>query len=105
MRYRNHADARIRARFEREARVMKTLYSSALWAMERHLRRTNAAVSERIHMLRRDFYRALGPWSAISSRLLGPALLWTTRREEKRLARGQTYEPPTFIERTNGSLP
>jgi hypothetical protein len=33
--------------------------------------------------------------------LLGPILLWTTRREERRLARGQTYEPPTVLERSN----
>jgi hypothetical protein len=33
--------------------------------------------------------------------VLGPILLWTTRREEHRLAKGRTYEPPTFIERRN----
>jgi hypothetical protein len=33
--------------------------------------------------------------------LLGPVLLWTTRREERRLARGKTYEPPTILERSN----
>jgi len=27
--------------------------------------------------------------------------LWTTRREERRLAKGKTYEPPKFLERTN----
>jgi len=33
--------------------------------------------------------------------VLGPMLLWSTRREEKRLARGKTYEPPTILERRN----
>jgi hypothetical protein len=28
-------------------------------------------------------------------------LLWTTRREEKRLARGKTYEPKVIIEHRN----
>jgi hypothetical protein len=28
-------------------------------------------------------------------------LLWTARREERRLAAGHTYEPPTIIERRN----
>jgi hypothetical protein len=28
-------------------------------------------------------------------------LLWSTRREAKRLAAGHTYEPPTIIERQN----
>jgi hypothetical protein len=36
-------------------------------------------------------------------RLFGPVLVWTTRREEERLARGVTYEPRTFIERRNWS--
>ena len=32
---------------------------------------------------------------------MGPVLLWTTRREDRRLATGVTYEPPTFLERRN----
>jgi hypothetical protein len=28
-------------------------------------------------------------------------MLWTARREQKRLAAGKTYEPPTIIERRN----
>jgi radical SAM superfamily enzyme YgiQ (UPF0313 family) len=100
-RYRQHADERIRARFDREAAVMKFIYTSALWAMERKLRKTNAAVSEAIRSLRTDFERAMGPLSSLSANLLGPALLWTAWREERRLARGTTYEPPTFIERMN----
>jgi hypothetical protein len=31
----------------------------------------------------------------------GPLLLWTSKREEKRLARGITYEPPTIVDRRN----
>ena len=98
-RYRDHADERIRARFEREAALMKVVYTSALWAMERKLRKTNAAVSEAIRSLRSDFERAMGPLSSLSANMLGPVLLWTAWREERRLARGTTYEPPTFIER------
>jgi len=37
----------------------------------------------------------------IASRVAGPVLWWTTRREQRRLAAGKTYEPPTIIERTN----
>jgi radical SAM superfamily enzyme YgiQ (UPF0313 family) len=100
-RYRDHADARIRARFEREGRSLRVIYASALWAMEHKLRKTNAAVSERIRLLLQDVERALGPLSALSSGILGPALLFSAWREERRLARGKTYEPPTIIERLN----
>ena len=47
-RYGQDADARIRRRFEDEAKAMKFFYSSALWAMERKLLRTNHAIGQRI---------------------------------------------------------
>lgn len=100
-RHRQHADGRVRARFEREARLMKLLHSSVLWAMEGKLRKTNAAMTERIRALRKEFQRALGPLASLSAPILGSALLWTVRREERRLRQGKTYEPPTFIERMN----
>ncbi|MGB7727344.1 MAG: hypothetical protein WBL50_04885 [Candidatus Acidiferrum sp.] len=37
----------------------------------------------------------------LNARALGPLLLWTSRREERRLAKGKTYEPPTYLERAN----
>src|SRR5215472_7663180 len=36
--------------------------------------------------------------------VLGPLWLWTTRREEKKPARGKTYEPPTIIEPNHSSF-
>jgi hypothetical protein len=69
--------------------------------MEKHLRRTNEAVSERIRALRKDVGREFGLFSRVVSRAIGPVLLWSVRREERRLARGETYEPHTIIERRN----
>ena len=97
--YRDSADARIRARFEREAKSLKLVYASALWAMEHKLRKTNAAVSERVKALRQEIERALGPLASLSAGILGPVLLLSTLREEFRLARGKIYEPPTIVER------
>jgi hypothetical protein len=37
----------------------------------------------------------------LSEWLLGPLLLATAKREERRLANGITYEPKAIIERTN----
>jgi hypothetical protein len=39
------------------------------------------------------------------TRAIGPAILWSARREEKRLAAGATYEPGTIIERRNWTWP
>ncbi len=99
-RYKNHPDPRIRRRFEFEVRQLKTASTAALWAMERRLKNTNRAIAERIHSLRREIEREFGVLSRLAAGL-GPVLLWTSRREDKRIAAGKVYEPPTFLERRN----
>jgi hypothetical protein len=37
----------------------------------------------------------------LAGKLLGPVLWWTSRREDRRLAAGQTYEPAPIIDRRN----
>jgi hypothetical protein len=71
--------------------------------MERKLGRTNASIGEKIRTLRAEFERALGPVASFSAGVLGPAMLWAACREERRLARGHTYEPKTFLERMRWS--
>jgi hypothetical protein len=100
-RYKNHPDPRIRSRFEWESRQLKQSYNAVLWAMEKKLRKTNADVSARIRELRRDVEKEFGTLTKLAGRLAGPVVLWLTKREERRLANGFTYEPPTIIERRN----
>jgi hypothetical protein len=99
MRYKHCPDARVRNRFEWEARGLKRGYGAALWAMEHRLRETNAQVSERIHALRSEIETEFGAFAKGISRLAGPLMLWLERREERRLAKGQVYEPPLIVER------
>jgi radical SAM superfamily enzyme YgiQ (UPF0313 family) len=100
-RYKDYPDARVRERFAREMKKLGTSYNAALWTMEREFRKINFEVSEQIHSLRREVEEEFGVAARVTARLLGPVLLWTTRREEKRLAAGKTYEPPTIVERRN----
>jgi radical SAM superfamily enzyme YgiQ (UPF0313 family) len=100
-RYKDYPDARVRERFERQRTKLRGAYTAALWAMEREFRKVNRTVSERIRNLRREVAKEFPVISRLSAAALGPILLWTTRREEKRLAAGITYEPRTFIERRN----
>jgi radical SAM superfamily enzyme YgiQ (UPF0313 family) len=100
-RYRDYPDARVRERFTRESAKLRTAYNAALWAMEKHLRKVNRKVSEEIAALRREVEKEFGNVARVASRAGGPVLLWTVRREERRLAAGRTYEPPTFLERSN----
>lgn len=100
--YRLHPDLRVRERFEREAQSLRTSYAAVLWAMEKHMKVTNEAVSERVQTLRDDIRRECGSFRFnLSGAFLGPLMLWLAKREEKRLANGVTYEPKTFIERRN----
>jgi radical SAM superfamily enzyme YgiQ (UPF0313 family) len=100
-RYKDDPDLRVRERFEWEIRSIKTAYSGFLWAMERQLRRTNDSMSRKIRVLRQEVASEFGIVSRVAAALLGPVLLWTSGREERRLAEGKTYEPRMFIERRN----
>ncbi len=100
-RYQDWPDARVRERFAEEMHRLSGIYSSALWAMEREFRRVDRNVSDQIRALRQDLKRESGAVSRMLPAVLGPVLLWSTRREERRLARGKTYEPPTILERRN----
>jgi radical SAM superfamily enzyme YgiQ (UPF0313 family) len=100
-RYHDYPDPRVRERFEREMQKLRTGYNAALWAMEHQFRSVNRSVSEKIQALRKEVESESGFFARLSARAVGPLLLWTSRREERRLAKGKTYEPPTFLERTN----
>lgn len=100
-RYKDSPDARVRERFAREMHRLSGIYGSALWAMERQFREVNREVSQRIRALQQEFRQESGVVSKMLPSLLGPILLWTARREERRLAQGKTYEPPTILERTH----
>ncbi|HMD36783.1 MAG TPA: cobalamin-dependent protein [Vicinamibacterales bacterium] len=100
-RYKDDADARVRARFEKEAAKLRNGYGAALWAMERYLRVANADVSRRIRGLRRDIEGELGGLSAVLDHLVGPVLLWSARREAALYPAGRPLEPRTFVDRRN----
>ena len=100
-RYKDYPDPRVRERFAREAKKLNSAYNAALWVMEREFRKVNRGVSEQIHKLRREVEKEFPVVARLTASALGPLLWWTTRREERRLAKGRTYEPPTFIERRN----
>ncbi len=100
-RYKDYPDPRVRERFRWEVKQLKSAYNASLWAMEKRLKRANVSVSEKIRRLRKDVEREFGVAAMTARTFLGPVLLWASKREDKRLAAGKTYEPPTFFERHN----
>lgn len=100
-RYKFHPDLRIRRRFEAEMGALKNVYGGVLWAMERQMKRTNAAIGAQVRELRHSLFDEFGLKARVMSALVGPMLWWSAKREQRRLAKGWTYEPETFLERRN----
>lgn len=100
-RYKSHPDPRVRERFRFEMEQLKGTYNASLWAMEKRLRTANASISARIHDLRKQVEKEFGLGTRVKRAIVGPILLWSSRREDRRMAQGQTYEPQTFLERRN----
>jgi len=96
-RYRNHPDARIRGRFAWEARDMGKTFAAALWGVKFYFRK-NPAIRRKVGDLLQDVYREFGWKSRFYAAAAGLYVWWKIHQEEKRLARGWTYEPPTFYE-------
>jgi hypothetical protein len=67
--------------------------------MERYLRAGNPSVSERIRALRLETEREFGALTSTINRVIGPALLWSSKREARRHPSGRPREPRTFVER------
>jgi radical SAM superfamily enzyme YgiQ (UPF0313 family) len=100
-RYRHDADPRVRERVNGQARQLATGYGAALWAMEKYLKKSNRAVSDRMRALRLEIEREIGGWSRWIDRLVGPFLHWSARREARNAPNGRVLEPQTFVERRN----
>jgi len=96
-RYRNHPDRRVRRRFELEVDGMSSTFSAVVAGTKSYYR-AHPPLHARMTLLLRDMNRAFGWRSRVSAWLGGPYVLRKIRREERRLADGWTYEPPTFYE-------
>jgi hypothetical protein len=60
--------------------------------------RSNPALAARLRTTRRAVEQEFGWKARLAARVIGPVVLATLWREERRLRRGRTYEPPTFYE-------
>jgi radical SAM superfamily enzyme YgiQ (UPF0313 family) len=96
--HRSHPDPRVRARYEWEARELATTFSAVVGAAKRFYR-DNPTMRTKMSALLDDLHAAFGWKSRLASALGGPWVLRQIRKEERRLAAGFSYEPPTFFER------
>ena len=96
-RYKDHPDPRIRRRFAGDVRGLATAFSALVGAARRYYRK-NPPLLAKMSALLQDLYREFGWKSRLFAALGGPFVLWKLRREQRRLARGWTYEPRAFYE-------
>jgi radical SAM superfamily enzyme YgiQ (UPF0313 family) len=99
-RYKNHPDPRVRERFAWEARELGTAFAATVAGARLYYRR-NPAMFAKMSALLEELKQEFGWKARVFAALGGPYVLWKLRREEKRLAAGWTYEPPTFYERND----
>jgi radical SAM superfamily enzyme YgiQ (UPF0313 family) len=96
-RHKNHPDPRVRRRFAWESRELSSVYPAVVAAARIHYR-GNPALRAKMDGVLQDLHHEFGLKSRLYAAVAGRYVHWTMRREEKRLARGWTYEPPTFYE-------
>ncbi|NOY43750.1 MAG: radical SAM protein [Planctomycetes bacterium] len=95
--YKDHPDARVRARFAHEASNLPARYAGVLWAA-RHYYRDNAQRVSQINQLLSELHEEFGLRSRIAAPIVGRYLYRQLKRQEQMLDNGWTYEPPTFYE-------
>jgi radical SAM superfamily enzyme YgiQ (UPF0313 family) len=105
LRYRHDPDPRVRERMRQAGRELRHGYGAALFAMEKYMRRQNLDVALKIRELRKAMERDWGLMTRWTNRALGPAVLWSVRRDARRHPRGRRIEPMTFFERRNWPEP
>ncbi|MHB8970511.1 MAG: B12-binding domain-containing radical SAM protein [Pirellulaceae bacterium] len=104
VRYKNHPDPRIRARFAHEAANLPVKYAGALWAARR-LYRDDPHRFQLISGVLDELYTEFGWKARLAAPIVGFRLCQTLRSEDRRLLSGWTYEPPTFFETNSDDGP
>ncbi len=102
-RHRKHPDPCIRQRIAREVFPLRSSYAGAVWAMKKWYRH-DPHLHEKAESLLMDIYAEFGWMPRLIAPLLGRYAFFTLKREEARLAAGQTYEPHSFLEKNEAAL-
>jgi len=102
-RYKDHPEKRIRDRFAWEVKPLRTTYAAAVWAMKRRYR-ANQRMAEKMNSLLHNIYKTFGWKTRIIAPLAGIYVYAALKKEEKRLAKGLTYEPDPIYEKNAAAL-
>ncbi|CAG0981993.1 Bacteriochlorophyllide d C-8(2)-methyltransferase [Planctomycetaceae bacterium] len=98
LRYKDHPDERVRRRFKWEAKTVANEHIAVVTAAVKYYKKINPAMYAKLEQLRKDIVKAFGLKTRIISKVGGIYVTHKMKKEMKRLAEGQTWEPPTFYE-------
>ena len=96
-RYKDHPDPRVRRRFAREVKATRKL-GPAVAAATKEYYQDNPALCAKMSKLLDDMCEEFGARARRVAEVAGPYVLEAIRAEEKKLAEGWAYEPPTFYD-------
>ena len=96
-RYKDHPDPRVRRRFSREALGLRKAGVAAV-AATREYYRDKPALHAKLSALLDELFEEFGERSRHVAEQAMPYLLESLRAQEKKLADGWVFEPPTFYE-------
>ncbi|MBZ0136799.1 MAG: cobalamin-dependent protein [Planctomycetes bacterium] len=96
-RHKQHPDTRVRERIRWESKDLATTWSAVLAATRRYYR-NDPAMRARLSALLAALHSEFGLKAKLASAFGGVFVGHMMKREMKRLARGETSEPPTFYE-------
>jgi hypothetical protein len=101
-RHKNHPNLRVSRRFEFDARGLSTRFSALAGGID-YLSwwHNSPAVYDKMPSLASQLNAEFGLISWLASKLVGLLVWRNILKEEKYLAQGGTYEPPTFYERNH----
>jgi radical SAM superfamily enzyme YgiQ (UPF0313 family) len=101
-RHKNHPDLRIRKRYAWEARELAGTFSAVVGAAKLYYR-NNPAMYAKMSALLRELHAEFGWKSRLASAIGSRWVLRQIHKEEKRLAAGFSYEPPTIYQRNEAA--
>ena len=94
---RRHPSERVRTRIKRESAPLAVDYAGVLWALRRWYE-NDPEVYFKLHNLLEKLTKEFGLLTRIAAPVLGSFLLHAIKKEDARLKKGWTYEPPCFFE-------
>ncbi|MFH0985207.1 MAG: radical SAM protein [Candidatus Omnitrophota bacterium] len=94
---RHHPAARVRKRILRESAPLAIDHAAVIWALREYYK-NQPQLHLKLYNLLEEILKEFGWISRIAAPILGRFLLAMIRREEARLRKGWTYEPPCFFE-------